>query len=329
MMHQISKFLFEYNCFFTPYYCDGFLRLLQKSGLTEFTVIGKEFREKAIEYIICNNLNLDIEGKNNEYDLVITCSDLVIQQNIKAKKIILIQEGMTDPENFMYSLVKLFRLPRYLASTSTTGLSHCYEAFCVASEGYKDLFISKGVESGKIIVTGIPNFDNAEQYLDNDFPYKNYVLAATSDARETLKLENRKRFIRKCIEIADGRFLIFKLHPNENKKRAVREIKEFSPNSIIFTSGNTSHMIANCEALITKYSSVVYTGLALGKEVYSDFDINMLKKLLPLQNRGKSAENIAEVCISILEEGFVNSAIKKYGFENHFNKQLISFESVV
>ena len=30
--------------------------------------------------------------------------------------------------------------------------------FCVASEGYRDLFISKGVKPEKIYVTGIPNF---------------------------------------------------------------------------------------------------------------------------------------------------------------------------
>ena len=38
----------------------------------------------------------------------------------------------------------------------------------------------------------IPNFDNCRQYLDNDFPYQHYVLVCTSDARDTLKFENRK-----------------------------------------------------------------------------------------------------------------------------------------
>ena len=59
-------------------------------------------------------------------------------------------------------------------------------------------------------------------------------------------------------------------------------------------------MIANCDVLITRYSSTVYVGLALGKEVYSDFDIAELRTLIPIQN-GAAAKNIAAVCRDILE----------------------------
>ena len=65
---------------------------------------------------------------------------------------------MTDPEGFMYHMVKWFKLPRYVASTSTNGLSHQYQYFCVASAGYRDFFIRKGVRPEKLVVTGIPNF---------------------------------------------------------------------------------------------------------------------------------------------------------------------------
>jgi hypothetical protein len=61
-------------------------------------------------------------------------------------------------------------------------------------------------------------------------------------------------------------------------------------------------MIANCEILVTKYSSVVYAGISLGKEVYSDFDIDMLKKLNPIQNGGLSARYIAEIATLVIEE---------------------------
>jgi hypothetical protein len=47
-----------------------------------------------------------------------------------------------------------------LAGTAATGLSDAYHAFCVASEGYRDFFIRKGARPEKIIITGIPNFDN-------------------------------------------------------------------------------------------------------------------------------------------------------------------------
>lgn len=301
MMHKISMHLNDYNTYFTSYNCDGYLKLLYKANLLNFTVAGKVFRGRVFEYCVHNNLKIDFQGDSNNYDAVITCSDLVIQKNIRKRKIILIQEGMTDPENFMFYAVKYLGLPRYLASTSTTGLSHAYKVFCVASEGYRDLFIKKGINPDKIAVTGIPNFDNLNEFLNNSFPLKNYVLSATSDCRETCKFENRKKFIFRSLEIADGRQLIFKLHPNENFRRAIKEIRKYAPDSLIYTGGNTNHMIANCDVLITKYSSVVYTGIALGKEVYSDFDIDELRARAPIQNGGLSALNIADVCRKIVE----------------------------
>jgi hypothetical protein len=223
-------------------------------------------------------------------------------RNIRNTKVVVVQEGMTDPENFAYHLWKTFPfLPRWIASTATTGLSGMYDRFCVASEGYRDLFIRKGADPAKIVVTGIPNFDNCKEYLNNDFPHKHYVLVCTSDMRETYKYENRRKFIEKALRIANGRPLIFKLHPNENFERAKREINRYAPGALVFTGGNTEHMIANCDVLITRYSTTVYVGLALGKECYSDFDIEELKKLTPVQNNGTSAAAIADVCRQVLE----------------------------
>lgn len=59
-------------------------------------------------------------------------------------------------------------------------------------------------------------------------------------------------------------------------------------------------MIANCSVLIAQNSSVVFTGLALGKEVHSYLDRSRLQKLLPIQNGGKSAERISEVCRQLI-----------------------------
>lgn len=301
MMHQIAQHLSEYECFFTPYYADGLVGYAAKKGWASFSVLGGPMKRSTETYLEEHGLPIDRRGASNDYDLVLTGSDLLIQKNIKDKKIILVQEGMTDPENLMYHLVKWFKLPRFLASTSTTGLSNAYQRFCVASEGYKELFTRKGADPAKIIVTGIPNFDNAIQYLDNPFPYRHYVLVATSDARETFKFDNRKRFIKRALNIADGRQVIFKLHPNENVKRATKEILSLAPDALIFTEGNTNHMVANCDVLVTQYSSVVYIGLALGKEVYSYFDLAMLKKLLPIQNGGTSAKKIANLCKEYLD----------------------------
>ena len=115
--------------------------------------------------------------------------------------------------------------------------------------------------------------------------------------RETYRFENRSAFIKSAVKIADGRPLLFKLHPNENADRAEKEIRKHAPaNTMIFKSGNTNHMIANCCELITQYSTVVYTGIALGKKVHSWFDVDELKRLAPVQNGGISASKIAIVC---------------------------------
>jgi hypothetical protein len=303
MMHQISTYLDDkYNCFFTPYYADGLEGYLSKRGLLDFTVLGGNFKKNTEIYLAQNGLKVDYKGLNDNYNLIVTCSDLIVPKNTRDKKIVLVQEGMTDKENIFFYLSKYLGLPRYLASTSTTGLSDAYDTFCVASDGYKDLFVRKGCKEEKIRVTGIPNFDNCKAYRKNNFSYKNYVLVCTSDARETFKYENRKKFILKAVRIAGNSQIIFKLHPNENFERAIKEIKEHAPGSLVFADGNTNEMIANCKTLITKFSSVVYVGLALGKKVYSDFDVNTLKLMTPLQNGGYSARNIASVCEYKLKE---------------------------
>lgn len=292
-MHQISKYLGDYEVRFTPYYAEGFVETLRRKDYLNFTVLGNKLAPRCLEYLRRHNLSIDMRGEEGGYDLVFTCSDLIVPSNIRDSKIMLVQEGMTDPENFLYRLVKTFNLPRYLASTSTTGLSNCYGYFCVASEGYRRLFVRKGVQPEKLRVTGIPNFDNCKRFLKNSFPHHGYVLVATSDMRETLKWENRKRFIRNCVALADGKQLIFKLHPNENVERATREINRFAPDALVFSTANTNHLIANCDVLVTRYSSVVYVGLALGKTVYSDFDVRQLADMTPIQNNGQSARLIA------------------------------------
>jgi hypothetical protein len=78
--------------------------------------------------------------------------------------------------------------------------------------------------------------------------------------------------------------------------RATREIGALAPHAPVFAEGHTGHMIANCDVLVTRYSSVVYVGLALGKEIHADMDLDSLRALMPIQNGGRSAAHIADVC---------------------------------
>jgi hypothetical protein len=301
-MHQVSEHLHEYEHSFSPYYVHGFDEILRRLGLIEFTIAGNKLVGRCRRYLQDHALPIDYQGRSGPYDLVVTCSDVYIQKNIRHNRIVLVQEGITDPETIIFLLVKRLRfLPLWLAGNSMTGLSDAYRTFCVASEGYRDFFIRKGVRPEKIVVTGIPNFDHCSQYCSNDFPYRHYALACTSALRETLQCENRKAFIRRAVELAGRRQLIFKLHPSENVGRAVREIRRHAPDAMVFATGSAEDMIANCDVLITRFSSTAFVGLALGKETYSDFSMDEMRRLIPLQH-GLAAPNIADVCRRILEE---------------------------
>lgn len=301
-MHQISRQLSDYEHSFSPYYCDGFDELLRRLGLMEFTIIGHKLAGRCRQYLEDHGLPIDYQARNGPYDLVVTCSDVYVQKNIRDHRIVLVQEGITDPETFAFHLVTRFRfLPLWFAGTAATGLSDAYRKFCVASEGYRDFFVRKGARAGKIVVTGIPNFDDCGRYRANNFPHRHYVLVCTSPLREVFRGEDRGAFIRQAVAIAGGRQLIFKLHPNENVKRATREISRYAPGATVFTTGSAEEMIANCDVLITRYSSTAFVGLALGKETHSDFDLDELRRLTPVQN-GSAALNIANVCRQLLEE---------------------------
>jgi hypothetical protein len=301
-MHQISAHLHEYENSFSPYYVHGFDDILRRLGLIEFTIAGNKLVGRCRKYLQDHGLPIDYQGRNGPYDLVVTCTDVYLQKNIRGNRIVLVQEGIIDPESMIFHLVKRLRyLPRWMADTGMTGLSDAYRAFCVASEGYRDFFLRRGARPEKIVVTGTPNFDHCGQYCSNDFPYRHYVLACTSPMRETFQCENRKAFIRRAVELAGPRQLIFKLHPSEKVGRAVREIRRHAPGAMVFATGSAEEMIANCDFLITRFSSTAFVGLALGKETYSDFSMDEMRRLMPLQH-GSAAPNIADVCRRILEE---------------------------
>lgn len=300
MMHKVAQRLDGCNAYFSPFFADGFLSLLAKAGLLDFTILGGRHRQETLRYLRQNRLPLDEGGKDRPYDLVVTATDLITPKIVRRTPTILVQEGIMEPEDWTFQLVKHLRLPRYLANTAATGLSDQYEVFCVASEGYRDLFIRKGVKPHKLVVTGLPNLDDLETFRQNDFPFRGYVLVATSSARETFKRDARIPFLREVRRIAAGRPILVKLHPNENRKRAIREIQRFLPEAQVLTEGNIYPMIANCEVLIPQYSTVTFAGLLLGKETHSYVNLEELKELLPIQNGSKSAERIAAICQDLL-----------------------------
>jgi hypothetical protein len=301
-MLQISR-AFRPGCaahYFSPCYLDGWLQVCQRYGLADMSVAGFPTTKRCLEYLERQGVAIDYGGRQHRYDLVFCAQDLVVPENITHSKLVLVQEGMTDPEGIGFALVMRFRwLPRWIASTAATGLSDRYDRFCVASEGYRQLFIRRGARPEKLVVTGIPNFDDCERYRRNSFPHRGYVLVCTSDARETFKRDNRRAFLRRAVHLAGGRPLVFKLHPNENWERSMKEIRSVAPQALVFTEGSAEEMVANCAVLVVQYSTLAFVGLALGKEVHSYFDSETLHRLLPLQNRNAAAR-IARVGCDLL-----------------------------
>ncbi len=324
-MHQISKHLEGYDCWFSQLFPDSaFLRAVIKyTPLANGTVLTGQFKERSEDYLKQQGLKIDYGGNLHHYDLVVNCTDMIVAKKFRKTKTIWVQEGMIDKRKWMSSFVKAIGIaPYFTGDTSLNGSTNICDVYCAASEGYKNHFIKYGTDGNKLIVTGIPNYDDNMPLLDNDFQHRNYVMVATSDMRETFKFENRAAFIKRAVKIAAGRQLLFKLHPNEKFERAEAEIRKYAPaNTLIYHSGNTGHMIANCCELITQYSTVVYTGIALGKKVHSWFDVEELKRLAPVQNGGASAKNIAQICSSYLEyDGPKEEFLADFAFEQQIIK---------
>jgi hypothetical protein len=324
-MHQIAAELTDFDCWFSQVFTDSpFINfLIDKTRLLDTTAFTGQFKRNSENYLKAHGLQIDYAAKLNEYDLVVYCTDMIVPARMRNYKTLWVQEGMTDRFTLVTWIVKAFKLPGFLCgNTSLNGSANICDVYCAASEGYKRYFEKNGTHANKILVTGMPNYDNVVQFSKNDFPHKDYVMVATTDMRETYRYENRPAFIKEAVKIAAGRQLLFKLHPNEDFERAENEIRKYAPaGTLIFTSGNTNQMIANCSELITQYSTVVYTGIALGKKVYSWFDVDELERLLPLQNGGTSARTISGICRSYaLYKGSKHNFITHYKISRHITE---------
>jgi hypothetical protein len=145
------------------------------------------------------------------------------------------------------------------------------------------------------------------------------VLVATSDVRETTKYENRKKFLLNAKNIAGNKKIIVKLHPNEIVKKRTAEVKKFLPEALVYHGVSIDPMIANCDTLITRYSSTIFPALALGKNVYCNIDLGEIKRLFPIQNEGNSAKAIAEVARGLLES---TKPVVRYKEKNKYMEDL-------
>jgi hypothetical protein len=305
-MHQISEYLkHDYDVWFSQFMPDTWYeKWALRKGWIDVTILGGTFKKKADKYLADHGLQVDYMAEKNKYDMTVFCTDLIVPKKLRKTKTVWVQEGMVDKVTSWSKIVRASKIiPRYFAmGTSLNGSSDLCDIYCIASDGYKKFYEGMGTSKDKLTVTGIPNFDNVSKYLINDFPDKDYVLVATSDIRECFGKDDRIAFLKRCMEIAGNRKIIFKLHPNEIVDRAVGEIRQIAgSDAIIYTDGVAEEMVANCEELITQFSTLVYVGIGLGKKVHSYFDLQDLYNLMPIQNGGTSARNIAGICRGYIE----------------------------
>ncbi|MCS6981400.1 MAG: hypothetical protein N2110_06910 [Flavobacteriales bacterium] len=331
-MYKIYQYLKDkYDCYFTQFYSSNrAFPWVCEMGLLDNTIASGRFKALADKFLEDHNLKNDYRTRryNHTYDLAVVCTDMLVPKEFRRCKTVWVQEGMTDPLYWWAHVVRKLGLPGYWAfNTSLNGASDICDVYCAASEGYARQFARLGTRREKIVVTGIPNYDNAVAAMHNDFPLRDYVLVCSSDLRETGRFHNRKKFIRQCLEIAAGRPLVWKLHPNEKWDRAVREIREVAgPDVPVFLDGPTEAMIANCCELITQYSTVVYLGLAMGKKCHSYFPLQDLREKMPIQTGGRSAQIIAELCEAFVEfdgprEVFWREVLPRFNYHAHVVKE--------
>jgi len=317
-LHQIAQYLeADYNIFYSQVFGEGFLfKAAAEIGFFDNTVLGRDssFTKASQQYIKAHNLNYDYRGQSKgiKYDLALLSTDMIVPKSFKNIKTVWIQEGMIDPITSFGRLVKKLGLPAYAtASTALNGTSNKADLYFAMSRGYKNYFKAYGTESSKILVTGVPNFDNIHSLMNTSYNERGFVLVATSDIRELGGNDDRIFLIKEAIRIANGRKLIFKPHPNESIERVISEIKSVHPNPCIITEPIIDILIAHCDVLITQYSSCVYQGLVLGKKVYSYFPIEELEIKKPIQNGGKSGKIISGIVSEFMEyTGDKNDFIK-------------------
>jgi hypothetical protein len=131
---------------------------------------GNKLAGRCQGYQQNHGLPIDDQGKNGLYDLVVTCTDLFLPKHIRDNRIVLVQEGITDPESECVSSRQAPPVPSSLAGgISTTGLSDAYRARSsepetarrlgsppLSASRAKDIATSlseKGVRPEKIVVT--------------------------------------------------------------------------------------------------------------------------------------------------------------------------------
>lgn len=316
VLRLVADALPDWDCWFSPFYSteNTAYRLAWNLGFIQRTPLNTDYLKKVIQGMEELDLKLDV-GAKGSYDIIVLGNDIFVPQDLRARRPkVLVQEGWVWPHGWRRWLCKRTSLPGWFAGSNGSGLSNTYDYFCVASQGYKELFVRSGIKDHRIVVTGLPTLDAVERdfapLMDNTEKLK-FVLVTTHPGREYFDGENRRKLLAQARLIAHGRPIVVKLHPHENHIRAIREVSAWLPEATVVVEGDTTQLIANCSDLLTTYSTTIFYALLLGKRVYCSYPTSEIIKLLPEQN-GQAAQHIAKVChLALMKSIRLRDSVRK------------------
>ena len=137
-MHQIASYLEEdFDCFFTQFYPDTPWEIVAlRVKMLENTIMSGHFKQKADQYLREHHLRTDYMARQNQYDLAVLCTDLIVPRKLRQGKTLWVQEGMTDPMPPLALFVKKSRfIPRSFAmNTALNRSSNLCDLYFVASD---------------------------------------------------------------------------------------------------------------------------------------------------------------------------------------------------
>ncbi len=161
-MHQIARALPETEAWFTPYYGNAVERWFVKAGLAEHTIAGRRLRARCLGYLEREQLAIDCDGERGGYDLCVSCSDVVAQDNLRAP-MVLVQEGILIGEGVMWPIISRFpqALPRWLLGDGRDRPEPPLRALLRRQRRLSRAVRRAWRPAERLVTTGIPNFDDS------------------------------------------------------------------------------------------------------------------------------------------------------------------------
>ena len=242
-------------------------------------------------------------GRHGPYDLVVDLLDVFLQKNIAATD--RSRSGaITDPEDDNFRLVAA---PLAHSRSGPRDGPRRLPRLCVASDRSRSVR-RQGQGGGD---RGHRRSTSTTATLSRQhFPHRDFVLVYTSIAAGSPPWRRSKS---RSSSMRSGARDDLQVPPQRRPRASGGGSESVCTGCPIFTTGSAEAMIANCDVLITRYSSTVFVGLALGKETHSDYPMDELRRLQPVQNRS-AALNIAMCAAGCSKIGRCNDRRKRRKF---------------